>query len=78
MTDVREYYYAKVVLHQTIQRNQELCSISNKDTRNQLHKQLTTTNNQLSKARENQTIDRFAAILHKPVQDQMNVSQNQI
>ena len=75
--NVRGCHYTKVVIDQTIQRIQVLCSTCNINERKKILKQLTLKDNQLSKAREDETIKRYAAILSDVIGANRNVVQSQ-
>ena len=74
--DVRGYHYTKVVIDKTIRTNQVICNTVNTDERSQLRNQLTLKDNLFSKSREDETIERYTAVLSNPVGANWNTIQS--
>ena len=75
--DVRGYHYTKVVIEKTMRRNEVLSNTANEDKRKLLRDKLTLKDNRFSQAREDETIERYAAILSNPVGASRNAIQSQ-
>ena len=67
----------KIVIEKTIKRNHELCNAVDDGERDRLRNLLTMRNVQFSQKRENETVERYAAILNQPPEARQNFIQKQ-